>query len=62
MELEGGGEPFSRKVPLPPPNLPPSLPKTFDLIESLLQGVRTEKGFPLLGKLFFILKKKEDGS
>ena len=50
MELEGGGEPFSRKVPLPPP---PSLPKTFDLIESLLQGVRTEKGFPLLGKLFY---------
>ncbi|MFQ8735935.1 MAG: hypothetical protein ACLSAH_07785 [Bilophila wadsworthia] len=45
----------------PPPQTSPSLPKTFDLIESLLQGVRTEKGFPLLGKLF-ILKKKEDGS
>ena len=52
MELEGGGEPFWRKVPSPS-KPPPSLPKTFDLIESLLQGVRTEKGFPLLGKLFY---------
>jgi hypothetical protein len=32
---------------------PPSLPKTSAPIQSPLQGVRTEKGFPLLGKLFY---------
>ncbi|WP_302981644.1 hypothetical protein, partial [Bilophila wadsworthia] len=38
---------------------PPSLPKTFDFIESLLQGVRTEKGFPVLGKPFLYLRKRK---
>ena len=32
--LEGEGEPFSSKVLLPPPNLPPSSPTTFAFIES----------------------------
>ena len=36
--MEGEGGPFYRRVPLPPPNLPSSPPKTFDLIESLISG------------------------
>lgn len=34
----GKGDPSTEGSPFPPPNLPSSPPKTFDLIESLISG------------------------
>ena len=34
----GTGDPCVDGAPFPPPNLPSSSPKTFDLIESLISG------------------------
>lgn len=34
----GKGDPYTEGSPFPPPNLPSSPPKTFDLIESLISG------------------------
>ena len=34
----GKGDPSTEASPFPPPNLPSSPPKTFDLIESLISG------------------------
>lgn len=52
--IEGGGEPFSRKVPSPPPNLlPPPFQRLSTLSNPSCRVFGREKGFPLLGKLFY---------
>ena len=61
MELEGGGEPFWRKVPLPPPNLPPPFQRLSTLSNPSCRVFGLKKASLCWGS-FFILKKKEDGS
>ena len=63
--MEGGGRAFlknphegGKRPSRPPPSLPS--PKTFDLIESLLQGSAYEKGLSVSGEgSFFCFKKRE---
>ena len=61
MELEGGGEPFWRKVPLPPPNLPPPFQRLSTLSNPSCRVFGRKKSSLCWGS-FFILKKKEDSS
>ena len=60
--MEGEREPFSRRVPSPPPNLPPLPPKTFDFIESPLSILLDKRAFLRMGEGSFVIfwnKKRE---